>query len=262
MRKKCGDKSLKYLNVWTTEFGFPTGGSLSLNNISKLEEKLKAKEQKIRTKNEVSVRKLELIKGQKECLQMWKTEAEIRNTKLMQKRLPFSCEKVETIEKLDLHKQRTKNLQISSSLFPQLAALKLDPDLDGKPPSHPSAPPPYNSATPSERREADFIRPQLRASSETARSETPGLSQDSTTNTPSPIAHRPRQSNKDTTFNMPMVEVSGPQGATLVFLPLRTSQLLHIICSTPQHQEHGHRYPGQEWTPGRAEPTCEEGRSR
>ncbi|CAJ1055542.1 uncharacterized protein LOC127360787 [Xyrichtys novacula] len=244
MRKKCWDKSLKDMNVLTTEFGFPTGESLSLKNISKLEEKLKAKEQKIRRKNEVSVRKSELIKGQKECLQMWKTEAEIRNTKLMQKQLPFSCEKVETIEKPDSHKQRTQNLQISSSLFPQLAALKLDSDLDGNPPSHPSAPPPYNSATPNERREADSIRLQLQPSSKTARSEMPGPSQDSTTNSLSPIAHRPWQSNKDTAFNMPMVEVSGPQGATLVFLPLRTSQPLHIICSTPQHQEHGHRYPG------------------
>ncbi|CAJ1055533.1 uncharacterized protein LOC127360787 [Xyrichtys novacula] len=109
----------------------------------------------------------------------------------MQKQLPFSCEKVETIEKPDSHKQRTQNSQISSSLYPQLAALKLDPDLDGNPPYHPSAPPLYNSATPSE------SRPQPQASSETARPEMPGPSQDSTTKPPSPIAHRLRQSNKE-----------------------------------------------------------------
>lgn len=50
MRKKYGDKSLEYLNVWTAEFGFPIGGSLSLKNISTLEEKLKKKEQKMRRK--------------------------------------------------------------------------------------------------------------------------------------------------------------------------------------------------------------------
>ncbi|CAJ1055535.1 uncharacterized protein LOC108875510 [Xyrichtys novacula] len=63
-----------------------------------------------------------------------------------------------------------------------LAALKLDPDLDGNPPYHPSAPPLYNSATPSE------SRPQPQASSETARPEMPGPSQDSTTKPPSPQA--------------------------------------------------------------------------
>lgn len=45
MREKYGDKSLKYLNVWTAEFGFRIGGSLSLKYISILEEKLKGKEQ-------------------------------------------------------------------------------------------------------------------------------------------------------------------------------------------------------------------------
>lgn len=34
---------------------------------------------------------------------------------------------------------------------------------------------------------------------------------------PSPIAHRLRHPNQDAAFNMPMVEVSGPEGATLVF---------------------------------------------
>ncbi|KAL7377420.1 hypothetical protein ABVT39_027392 [Epinephelus coioides] len=137
MTRKYGDKSLKYLNVWTAEFGFPIGGSLSLKNISILEEKLKGKEQEMRRKKRVSVQKFEMIEGQKECLQMWKGEAETRNQKTMQK-LPFSCEKVETNEKQNSHTQRTPDLQISSSLFPQLAALKLDPDLNGNPPFRPS----------------------------------------------------------------------------------------------------------------------------
>ena len=51
MKKKFGDKSLNYLNVWTNELGFPIGESLSLKNIEKLEEKLKKKEQEMRRKN-------------------------------------------------------------------------------------------------------------------------------------------------------------------------------------------------------------------
>lgn len=74
----------------------------------------------------------------------------------MLKQLPFPCEKVETNEKQISHSQRTPDSQ-TSSLFPQLPVLKLDPDLDGNPPIHPSAPPPYNTVTPSKRREADYL---------------------------------------------------------------------------------------------------------
>ncbi|CAJ1087315.1 coiled-coil domain-containing protein 106-like [Xyrichtys novacula] len=116
-----------------------------------------------------------------------------------------------------------------------LAALRLDSDLDGNPPSHPSAPPPYNSATPSERREADFIRPQLRASSETARSEMPGLSQDSTTNTLSPIAHRlcnPIKTQPGTCLWLKHLNHKA-QLCSFDHGLLRTSQPLHNICPNP-----------------------------
>jgi len=52
MKRRFGDKSLKYLNIWTNEFGFPIRGSLSLKNIAKLEEKLKKKEQEMRRKKQ------------------------------------------------------------------------------------------------------------------------------------------------------------------------------------------------------------------
>ncbi len=216
MRKKYGDKSLEYLNVWTAEFGFPIGGSLSLKNISILEEKLKKKEQKMRRKKKISVKKLETIEGQKECLKLWKGEAENRNRKMMQKQLPLSRETFETNE--TLHSQRTQDSQISSSLYPKLTALKLDPDLDGSPPSHPSAPPPYNSTTPSRGRETDpSSLTQQRTSPGTASSQASAPPPDATGKPSSPIAHRLRNPNQDATFNMPMIEVSGPEGATLVF---------------------------------------------
>ncbi|CAJ1069842.1 uncharacterized protein LOC127360787 [Xyrichtys novacula] len=159
----------------------------------------------------------------------------------MQKQLPFSCEIVETIEKPDSHTQRTQNLQISSSLYPQLAALKLDPDLDDNPPSHSSAPPPYNSATLNERREADSIRLQLQASSETARPEMPGPSQDSTTNIPSPIAHRlcnPIKTQPSTWLWLKHLDHKAQLCFFVVFFffahgLLRTSQPLHNICPNP-----------------------------
>lgn len=216
MRKKYGDKTLKYLNVWTAEFGFPIGGSLSLKTILLLEEKLKKKVD-MRRKKKLSVKKLETIEDQRECLQIWKTEADARNRRIMQKQLPFPHERTETNEKQDLHTQRTSDSQVSSSLFPQLAALKLDPDLDGNPPSHPSAPPPYNSTTTDERRGTDPFSMTQQTSSGAAHPDVPVQTKNSSDKPPSPIAHRLRHPNQDAAFNMPMVEVSGPEGATLVF---------------------------------------------
>ena len=160
MKRKYGDKSLTYLNVWTTEFGFPIGGSLSLKNISLVETKLKEKEQKFKKKKKISVKKLEILEGQKECLKMWKEEAETRNMKIMQKQLPFSYKKEENNEKQNVDAQRTPDSQISSPLFPQLAALKLDPDLDGNPPPQSPAPPPYNPAMSNKRGQINSTMPQ------------------------------------------------------------------------------------------------------
>lgn len=213
MRRKYGDKSLKYLNVWTTEFEFPVGGSFSVKNVTTLETKLKEKEQLMRSKRKISIRKLELMESQMECLKMWKEEAESRNRKTVMKQLPFLCVKKETDEMLDSHSKRTKDSQISSSLNPQLTALKLDPDLDG---SSPSAPPPYCSTTPSGEEQADS-RTQQNTNSRAAHPDAPVSPQNSIEGLSSPIAHRLRNPNQDAAFNMPMVEVSGPQGATLVF---------------------------------------------
>ncbi|XP_050924977.1 uncharacterized protein LOC108875510 [Lates calcarifer] len=113
-----------------------------------------------------------------------------------------------------------------------LAALKLDPDLDVSPQIHPPNPPPYDSATPSERGQADpSTMPQQKPSSETAQ---PGMSappQNSTSKSSSPIAHRLCHHAQDAVFNMPMVEVSGPEGATLVFRAGTSAD----ITATSQH---------------------------
>ncbi|KAM7420041.1 hypothetical protein PAMA_014651 [Pampus argenteus] len=49
--------------------------------------------------------------------------------------------------------------------------------------------------------------------------------QDPTMRSPSPIAHRLRHPNQDAAFNMPMVEVSGSEGATLVFRPWTSADM-------------------------------------
>ena len=148
MRKKCGETSLQYLNTWTTEFGFPLGGSLSLMKLLALEEKLIKKEHVMRTKKKIHVKKLENVENLKKCLQMWKMVAETSNRKTMQKQLPFSHEKsLEKNEVQDCNTQRTSDSH-RFPLSPQLAALTLDPDLDNNQSFHPSPPPPYNPTTP------------------------------------------------------------------------------------------------------------------
>ena len=209
MRRKCGEKSLKYLTTWTNEFGFPLGGSLSLKKILALEQKLIEKENVMRRKKKITTKKWENLENQKQCLKMWKMEAETRSRKTIQEQLPFPNEKrfenANTQSTPDSH---------SSSLSPQLAALKLDPDLDGNPSLRPSAPPPYNS-TPAEN---NLAIPHQRITLEIVQPGTSEQLQDPAPKPSSPIAHRLRQS-QNAILNMPMVEVSGPEGTTLVFRP-------------------------------------------
>ncbi|KAL7394606.1 hypothetical protein ABVT39_000273 [Epinephelus coioides] len=113
----------------------------------------------------------------------------------------------------------------------KLPAMKLDPDLDGNPPFHPSAPPPYISATPNERRETDSTMPQQKTSSEATHPKVPVPPQNSTITPSSLIAHRLCHPSQNAAFNMHMVEVSGPGGTTLVFRPWTSAD----ITAASQH---------------------------
>ncbi|KAJ0023499.1 hypothetical protein NQD34_003398 [Periophthalmus magnuspinnatus] len=90
MKAKYGDKSVKYLHVWAAEYGFPIGGTLKLKNLQAFESKLRDTESEMRKKRKMSVKKFEKIESYRECLEMWKTEAENRNRKTLQNQLPFS----------------------------------------------------------------------------------------------------------------------------------------------------------------------------
>ena len=194
-------------------FGFPIEKSPSLKNITG---RSKTKRKGTRNEKNLLKKKFEILEGQKECLQMWKEEAEARNRKIMQIQLPFSCKKVENNEKQNLDAQRTPDSQNSSSLF-QLAALKLDPDLDGHPPTQSPAPPPCNPAMFNERGQTDSTMPQGKTSLGAAHPDVFVPPQNPTIDISSPIAHRLRHPKKDADFTMPMVEVSGPEGPMLVF---------------------------------------------
>ena len=60
---------------------------------------------------------------------------------------------------------------------------------------------------------------------------------------PSPIALRLRHPNQDSAFNMPMVELSGPEGATLVFREDTTQKELHMAAMTMYSTVRDYRQP-------------------
>ena len=66
--------------------------------------------------------------------------------------------------------------------------------------------------------------------------------QNLTIDTSPPIAHRLRHPKKDADFNMPMVEVSGPEGATLVFRPWTSTD---VTTEQPHHRDEGRRRDGE-----------------
>ncbi|KAM3622080.1 uncharacterized protein V6R79_020147 [Siganus canaliculatus] len=116
-----------------------------------------------------------------------------------------SHEKTKKNEKQNIHTQTTTtHSQISSCLCPHLATSKLDPDLDGRPSTRPSAPAPYSASYPSEARGA-------------AQPDMPTAPKSCTTNSPSPDTHRLHHHTQHAPLSTPMAQVSGPEDPTLGF---------------------------------------------
>lgn len=76
--EKYGESSVQHLNVWTEEYGFPEGGSLSMTKLRELEGKLKEVEEKERKKKALKTSDLERIESHRKCFKQWKKEAESR----------------------------------------------------------------------------------------------------------------------------------------------------------------------------------------
>lgn len=84
MLSKYGPECISVLNNWSHEFGFPWGGSLSSNQIQKLEEHLNTEEKKIRGKNRIRTKDLETMDKHKKAFKCWKDESEYRARKRLQ----------------------------------------------------------------------------------------------------------------------------------------------------------------------------------
>ncbi|KAJ0003140.1 hypothetical protein NQD34_018180 [Periophthalmus magnuspinnatus] len=169
-------------------------GAFSLKNVHALENKLCEIEVEMREKITFLIKKFENIENYKECLKMWKDEAEVKIRKTMHKPLLFE----DATEMCELKLPHSQN-----SLSQQLTVLKFDPDLNNPHPTCLPDPSPNNSTTQDSN---GHVKIQMETSKESCAEE-------------------------DTMYSMTMVEVSGPQGSTLVFHPWISSE----ISAASQH---------------------------
>lgn len=86
MRKKYGPDCLDMLDVWVERYGFPEGGSLSMEELKNLRDKLKIAEGKVTKKKKTNRWEIRMIKDHERCFLFWKTEAEVRDRKQVKKR--------------------------------------------------------------------------------------------------------------------------------------------------------------------------------
>ena len=121
MRSKYGEESIECVSTWIKDYGFPPGGSLSVNQLEKLENRLTEVEKKMMDRKKVKVKDFEKIGKHKRCLKAWKGEAERRERKSNSKQMP----------------KVTSKMKSDKSSFPCSPLFKVDPDLD-------TYPPPYN----------------------------------------------------------------------------------------------------------------------
>lgn len=85
MREKYGPECFIMLNDWIRNYGFPAGGSLSLDQLKKLENKLKEEEEKLMRKKALKGSDMKVVNDNQKCLTCWKNEAESTERKQLQK---------------------------------------------------------------------------------------------------------------------------------------------------------------------------------
>lgn len=68
MREKYGPECLIMLNDWIRNYGFPAGGSLSLDQLKKLENKLKEEEEKLMRRKGLKGSDMKVVNDNQKCL--------------------------------------------------------------------------------------------------------------------------------------------------------------------------------------------------
>lgn len=103
MRKKYGPTSLEMLDVWVEKYRFPTGGSLSMEELRKLELRLKLEKEKITNWRRKDT---QMIRDHERCLSCWKAEAEIRQRKQSRECVDSTVRRSTVVEEMGPDKTR------------------------------------------------------------------------------------------------------------------------------------------------------------
>lgn len=269
MTEKYGKESIQFMPVWCSELGFPKGGSFGLTQISRLEERLKRKEEKMRKGKTVSVKDLKEMEQQKAALNAWKKEAERRDRKQASKQLPHYCSD-ETDEK------RAEKAPQNASLYPSVSQLvKVDPDLDSctAPPPPPYVPQQQGQQPQGAMRQQQADRqpqrvhpqPEQQAADSTVAVASPRRRPETLKLipvTPNPLVSPPHTRTGQLyglhdegasaspvlfppTLTLPMVEVAGPQGPLLVFRSWTTTDVMEASRHLPDPAASGQKFAEQ-----------------
>lgn len=74
------------LDVWVEKLGFTACGSLSQEELNKLENKIKQEEERINKKKKQKVRDIQELRSHEKCFTCWEKEAEIGVRKILKQR--------------------------------------------------------------------------------------------------------------------------------------------------------------------------------
>ena len=226
MLMKYGPNSTKHLLTWYVDYGFPKGGSLSVNQLIQLEDKLKKVEEEMRKKKKIKTTDLDEIDSHKQCFNMWKEEAERREKKKCTRLYPRL-------------KTRDKSA-VSCSI------LQIDPNLDAfpppqQPPLH-QQPPIYGAAAAPLPENAAAT-----TSTTTAKAPPPSLWVTAASSTPfrstSPVdSSAPFLRSMMRNLQLPMIQAAGADGPQMVFRPWTMADIEQALVHLPDLTSDGEKF--------------------
>ncbi|XP_030018481.1 uncharacterized protein LOC115438785 isoform X1 [Sphaeramia orbicularis] len=256
MSKKYGEIVLDCADYWVSMGIFPKTGTLSIQKLNEMKEKLEKQWEAKKKDKRIKVRDYKQWESCSKCVGMWLEEAECRDRRKNGKQLAGVGDEGGAVI------GRTDNASAPPPLYNTLLspppcvsvqAAKVDPDLDVCPPRRPINPHPlqvfsidtsHPVPTPRAPRAGVLPSSPLRMPDSTDPALMGGAADESlTSKTRSGRAyHHEGGPAGPSTSQMPMVEVSGPDGPILVFRPWTFADLKENAAFLPNPVDDGAKF--------------------
>ncbi|XP_034085064.1 uncharacterized protein LOC117554698 [Gymnodraco acuticeps] len=205
-------------------FGFPKGGSLSKLKIKNLRDKLQECEDGIKKKSRIKGKDLEKLDSHRKCLKYWEDEAECRE----RRQLAAAIRKIQVDDKGE---EKEKNSFIPppkykphTSLYPSLYTGVEDPLLDCGFPFPPPPPPVHLPAEEAEEAAGGEVTAKLERTVQEKKEKREREEKEAELYR----KEHPRKPDQDLNYNLPMIQVAGPAGPSLVYRPWTISDMREI----------------------------------